>query len=206
VDFAFQLDRMGQKTYISTQQVRLNSSHPSSITIFLACAEKHSSLDIFSSRCKALRQTYANLEMAAQSFSMLANNCIGFISVARILAGSSTLFTPQLAGQLFGLPINLETYVIARLFGVRDMIIGAYLWSARGHVSQAIARGDAAKIMQARRDVKNMLWMGMICDSVDVCSFAVAVLAEGMEGRAIGLVGGGAAAFAALAGVALRRP
>lgn len=85
------------------------------------------------------------------------------------------------------------------------MVIGAFLWSARGNVSRAIARGNAAKITEARRDVKNMLWMGMLCDSVDVCSSVVAVLTEGMEGRAIGLVGGGAALFAALAGVALRR-
>lgn len=72
-------------------------------------------------------------------------------------------------------------------------------------MSRAIARGDAAKTTEARRDVKNLLWMGMLCDSVDVCSSVVAVWTEGMEGRAIGLVGGGAALFAVLAKVALSR-
>jgi hypothetical protein len=59
--------------------------------------------------------------------------------------------------------------------------------------------------MEARRDVRNILGLGMLCDSVDVCSSVVAVLTEGMQGRAISLVGGGAALLAALAGVALRR-
>jgi len=143
--------------------------------------------------------------MAAQSLTMLANSCISFISVARILAGSSALLTPQLAGQLYGIAIMPEANIVARLFGVRDLVIGAFLWSSRSNLSRAIAKADGAKITEARRDLKNVLWMGMLCDSVDVCSCVVAVLTEGMEWRAIGWVGVGAAVFTALGGVALRR-
>jgi hypothetical protein len=143
--------------------------------------------------------------MVAPSLRILANCCISLISVSRIFAGSSTLFTPQLAGQLYGIPITYEANVVARLFGVRDLVIGAFLWSARSNLSRAIAKADGVKITEAGRDVKTLLWMGMICDSVDVCSCVVAVFTEGMEGRAIGWVGVGAAVLAALAGVALRR-
>jgi hypothetical protein len=143
--------------------------------------------------------------MAPQSLNTLANGCISFLSIARILVGSSMLFAPRLAGQLFGVPIAPETNVVARLFGVRELVIGAFLWSGRGNISRTAAKADAAKIMEARRDVRNILGLGMLCDSVDVCSSVVAVLTEGMQGRAISLVGGGAALLAALAGVALRR-
>ncbi len=98
-----------------------------------------------------------------------------------------------------------EANIVARLFGVRDVVIGAFLWSARNKVSRAIAKVDGARITDARQDLKYVLWMGMLCDSVDICSCVVAVLAEGMEGKAIGWVGVGAAFFVAAAGVALRR-
>jgi hypothetical protein len=143
--------------------------------------------------------------MVAQSINMLANSCINFISVGRILAGSSALFAPQFAGQFFGIALMPEANIVARLFGVRDVVIGAFLWSARNKVSRAIAKVDGARITDARQDLKYVLWMGMLCDSVDICSCVVAVLAEGMEGKAIGWVGVGAAFFVAAAGVALRR-
>tara|TARA_R110002060_G_scaffold3453_1_gene5422 strand:- start:352 stop:792 length:441 start_codon:yes stop_codon:yes gene_type:complete len=135
----------------------------------------------------------------------LANSCISFISITRAFAGASALFTPQLAGQLFGIPIYREANIIARLFGVRDLLLGLTLWIAHRRVFRARAKSDTAKFAESKRDLNAVVWMGLICDSVDVCSCVIAVMAEGMEGRAIALTGGGAGLFVALAGLVLRR-
>ncbi|KAK5057470.1 hypothetical protein LTR84_011470 [Exophiala bonariae] len=50
------------------------------------------------------------------------------ISVLRMAAGVSTLIVPHRVGPLFGLTIGPDASVVARLFGSRDFILGAYLY------------------------------------------------------------------------------
>jgi len=50
------------------------------------------------------------------------------ISVMRMAAGVSTLIVPRQVGPLFGLAMSPESSLLARLFGSRDFVLGAYLW------------------------------------------------------------------------------
>jgi hypothetical protein len=148
-----------------------------------------------------------------------------FLSATRILVGASTLLLPSISGELFGIPSNAESLIIARLFGVRDLVIGAYLWTSLGNVSSstsqtesddagenetlkdppdALALDEKTKAFWLTRQVRHALWLGVICDAVDACSSIAAVLDGSMSGRAIPLVGGGAVVFTLLGVVGLR--
>jgi len=50
------------------------------------------------------------------------------LSILRMLVGSSTLLLPRQIAPVFGIPISPEATIIARLFGIRDFVLGAYLW------------------------------------------------------------------------------
>jgi hypothetical protein len=50
------------------------------------------------------------------------------ISALRIAAGLTSLIVPRQIGPLFGVPMAPEASILARLFGSRDLVLGAYLW------------------------------------------------------------------------------
>lgn len=43
-------------------------------------------------------------------------------------AGVTSLIVPRQVGPLFGVPMAPEASILARLFGSRDLVLGAYLW------------------------------------------------------------------------------
>lgn len=115
------------------------------------------------------------------------------------------LLTPQLGSKIFGIPLAPESDVVGRLFGVRDFVMGALLWIARSNLAHNLLKSDSVLFRDATRDLSRVLWVGIVVDSVDVCSCVVSILSGEMKGRAIPLVAGGAAAFIGLASLALRR-
>jgi len=50
------------------------------------------------------------------------------LSVLRMLVGTSCLLIPRQIGPLVGVPIVPESMVLGRMLGIRDFVLGAYLW------------------------------------------------------------------------------
>ncbi|KIW89597.1 uncharacterized protein Z519_09753 [Cladophialophora bantiana CBS 173.52] len=53
------------------------------------------------------------------------------LSALRMLVGASCLLVPRQAGVLFGIPLapgGAEAVLLGRMTGVRDLVLGAYLW------------------------------------------------------------------------------
>ncbi|KIW27770.1 uncharacterized protein PV07_07478 [Cladophialophora immunda] len=66
------------------------------------------------------------------------------LSALRVLIGASCLLVPRHAGMLFGIPLapGPEGVLLGRMTGVRDIVLGAYLWkTVRGW--EEVAKGDA---------------------------------------------------------------
>ncbi|OAP65602.1 hypothetical protein AYL99_01574 [Fonsecaea erecta] len=67
------------------------------------------------------------------------------LAALRMLIGASCLLVPRPAGMLFGLPLapGPEGVLLGRMTGVRDLVLGAYLWKrVRGWEDVAGKRGD----------------------------------------------------------------
>lgn len=58
----------------------------------------------------------------------MSSAIIKTISVVRMAAGVSSLIVPRQIGPLFGLAMSPEASMLARMFGARDFVVGAYLW------------------------------------------------------------------------------
>ncbi len=56
----------------------------------------------------------------------------------------------------------------------------------------------------ATRQLRHAIWLGLICDFIDVCGGLACLLESGMGGRAIVLVYGGAALFASIGTIGVR--
>eukprot|EP00300_Choanocystis_sp_HF-7_P038577 c55674_g1_i1.p1 GENE.c55674_g1_i1~~c55674_g1_i1.p1 ORF type:complete len:144 (+),score=35.41 c55674_g1_i1:31-432(+) len=114
----------------------------------------------------------------------------GALGSLRAAAGGLTLLAPGFSTKLFGLGDGVArdngSLMAARLFGVRDLVIGGALLSV----------GD-------RNTIRTLLQMGLIIDAIDVVSYLVINhdSRKGVKGREpfgpvahVG-VAGGAAAF-----------
>ncbi len=108
------------------------------------------------------------------------------------------LLRPQIGGRLFGFPIAPEANVIGRLFGVRDLALGVLLWSVSSTLSTAFSKSDTTLTSQSGRDLKNILLISMIVDSVDVISCLISTWNDEIRGEAIFWGPGGAAILAGL--------
>lgn len=162
------------------------------------------------------------------------------LAAARILVGSGTLLLPSQSAWIFGLSPSIAAASgapgltsLARLFGVRDMVMGGYLWTslssfesstpATRHISAADAKMAASEVepltsdrqashvaieeleqYSATRQLRHAIWLGLMCDSVDVCGGLACFLENGMSGQAMVLVYGGAALFASIGAIGLR--
>ncbi|KIW68959.1 hypothetical protein PV04_04870 [Phialophora macrospora] len=173
------------------------------------------------------------------------------LSALRMAVGASCLLIPRHAGAMWGVPLAAggESALFGRMVGVRDFVLGAYLWRRVGDVERATkttadapfresllrkpAGGAAAAaggedggaggakgipafaqsseaavsvspIDHATSNLRSALWLGLICDLVDLVSVG-ACWVEGNPISAMGelSIGGGAALFAAVAGQAL---
>ena len=50
------------------------------------------------------------------------------LSALRMVVGTSCLLVPRQAGPLFGVVVSPESMILGRMTGIRDLVLGAYLW------------------------------------------------------------------------------
>ena len=115
------------------------------------------------------------------------------------------LVTPQLGGQFFGMPLAPEANLVGRLFGVRDLALGALLWNVSSTFSRALSKSDTTLTNQAGRELKQILQVSMVIDSVDVISGLISAWNGEIKGKAILWGPCGAAILVGLQWVALRQ-
>lgn len=140
--------------------------------------------------------------MAPPPLSALTTNIIRTIAVLRLSLGSASLTVPHSAIPLFGIPLTSDSAILARLFGIRELVLGGLLWAARPHSDAA--RKNTSLDVDRGQELRRVLLAGLVVDAVDVCSCAVGALNGTLDGPAIGLVGGGALVAVALGLLGLR--
>jgi hypothetical protein len=119
------------------------------------------------------------------------------------------LVSPEHSADFFGVPLTPETTIVGRLFGGRDLVLGALLWSARANAASAVSTSIASKLsdVASKRDMtaelRRALFISIATDLMDVCSCIAGALDGRVSGRAMGFLGGGAVSLAALAGLGL---
>ncbi|KAJ9603531.1 hypothetical protein H2200_011717 [Cladophialophora chaetospira] len=149
----------------------------------------------------------------------------------RMVVGASCLLIPRQAGAIWGVPLAAggESVLFGRMVGIRDFVLGAYLWKRTAEGEKvwkrvgdsatkspllknssadvsgipAFAQSSTADGSQetAMANVRSALWLGLICDLVDVVSVG-ACWVEGVPISGMGefCIGGGAVLFSAIAG------
>jgi hypothetical protein len=103
------------------------------------------------------------------------------IAVGRIAVGSSAWLTPNLAGRMFGLDPdgNPQLPYVGRLFGARDVVLGAGV------------------LRSPRKQKEAWVTAGLACDVADVAAGVLAGARRQLPLGAAALVTATAAAFAA---------
>ena len=112
------------------------------------------------------------------------------LGIIRMFVGVFTWFAPRIAGRAFGLgdvAHDPRAALVARLFGVRDLVLGGAV---------ALARDDEA--------LSTSLRLGLLVDTVDVAASALA-RRQGVNRWGSALVGGGAMVLAVMGAESLRR-
>src|SRR3954447_7245954 len=110
------------------------------------------------------------------------------LSVIRMAAGAGAWATPRLSLRVMGLDQRPQAAYLLRMFGVRDLAVGAITLLAGPEHRRAV------------------LTLGALVDASDAASSALA-LKRGVVGRAAGVALTGTAAAAVIVGVtAARRP
>lgn len=123
-----------------------------------------------------------------------SSSAIKALSILRIALGASTVIAPRWTCGLFMLPLPATSGILARLFGVGDIVLGELLITAE----------DKNSADGGRREVKRALWAGIGADCVGLASFAFE-LAAGNVGRTPSfLFAGGAAACIGLGALGLQ--
>jgi hypothetical protein len=129
-----------------------------------------------------------------EPLSYTTTTAIKALSVARIALGASTIIAPRWTCALFQFPIPASVSILARLFGVRELVLGELLITAE----------DKGSPTGGRRELRRTLLANLGTDTVDVCSVVFAV-ATGTIGRVPGaLFGAGAVVALGLGGLGLR--
>jgi hypothetical protein len=113
------------------------------------------------------------------------------LGLLRIVAGGACLLAPTLTGRIFHVPIGPQSIIIARMLGIRDVVLGELLLTAD-------------KNGKDQKELKRALWAGVATDVVDVGSCALALASGTLSRTGTGLLGGGAVVFA-LMGMGLLR-
>jgi hypothetical protein len=103
------------------------------------------------------------------------------IAIGRIAVGASAWLTPNLSGRIFGLDPegNPQLPYVGRLFGARDVVLGA------------------GAIRSPRKQKDAWLTAGLACDVADVAAGALAGARGQLPPAAAALVTATAGAFAA---------
>ena len=90
---------------------------------------------------------------------------------------------------------------MSRLFGIRDLVLGAILLKAA--MTRSSPSASTLDSIGHQAALKQALQIGAIIDAVDVGSSIIGIADGTLLGPAIGLVGGGAAFFCALAWIGI---
>ena len=112
------------------------------------------------------------------------------LGIIRMFVGVFTWLAPRFAGRAFGLgdvAHDPRAALVARLFGVRDLVLGGAV---------AFARDDDA--------LSSALRLGVVVDTVDAAASALG-RRRGVNRWGTALVGGGAVIFAVMGAESLRR-
>lgn len=115
------------------------------------------------------------------------NRAATAMSAMRMFAGGISWAAPPLSSRLFGLgklPTDASVGLVTRLFGVRDLVLGAAL----RHPEPAVRKA----VLQA----------GLVCDAADVTASLIALRAGAPKTTLMGVTAG-AGLFLALGAVAL---
>lgn len=126
------------------------------------------------------------------------------LSIIRCLVGGSALLFPIRAGSLFGITLNSSSAIMGRLFGARDLILGAVALKARHQFAEAQPEDDMVRKQETLRDLRSILWIGLTLDLMDLGSCVVGILEGGLLEKAQVSIGGGAAGAVLLAIIGLR--
>lgn len=148
------------------------------------------------------------------AFPLTSKLALKTLSGTRMLVGAASLLFPSASSQLFGIDIDPRFSIIARFLAIRDLALGAYVYlSMTGFESSLLPTGQQrsgdktltsseekeekrVRSFWLKRQLQHATWLGVVCDSIDVGSSIVCIWEGNLTGRAIPLVGGGAAAFA----------
>lgn len=148
--------------------------------------------------------------MSSSTLSVTSQLAVKTLASTRMLVGAGCLLIPAISSRFFGIGLEAPSRIFARLFGIRDLVLGAYLltsyieYTSSGSGSAIALTPAAGQSYWLSRELRRALCIGLICDSVDVCSSILCIWEGNLSGRAIPLIGGGAAAFASLGVVGLR--
>jgi hypothetical protein len=141
--------------------------------------------------------------------SGLAVGLVNSLAWLRVVAGASCVVAPVFTGRLFQFavaPASMHAITL-QLFGVRDFAVGELTWFVRprgGRAGEEEA-GARPRTEGERQELRRVLWANVAVDSLDLAVLAYAFSRGAIAGPAFLCVGGGAACFAALGGLALRQ-
>jgi hypothetical protein len=103
------------------------------------------------------------------------------------------MFAPQFTANLFRIPITPQQNILGRLIGIREIVLGEYIWFCRGGLTDA----------SQRKELRHILMANIVVDTVDIASCAYGFARGTMSKPAAGLFGGGAILFAVMGLVGL---
>lgn len=124
-------------------------------------------------------------------------------AVMRAAVGIGSLIAPAQICGLFGIDFINGSTIMLRLFGARELVLASLLWRSQSRARHLSSGKGGSEKRAARESLRSVLWAGVFIDSIDIVSSAVCILEGNMSGKAIWLVGGGAAVFATLGGMGL---
>ncbi|CAI6318683.1 unnamed protein product [Periconia digitata] len=122
--------------------------------------------------------------MASKPSTPPTSPAITILSTLRLSLGATLLILPTKTLSLFLITIAPSTpaVLLTRLFGARDAVLGAQLYTA----------ADGTAPDGGRRETRRALWAGIAADALDMCSVAAAVRGGYLGMGPAGLLWGGA--------------
>jgi hypothetical protein len=144
------------------------------------------------------------------AFPLTSKLALKTLGGTRMLVGAGCLLFPSTSFQFFGIDFDPRSSIITRLFGIRDLALGAYLYLSatdfesslltteqkRSEDKTSTPEEERVRSFWLKSQLRHATWLGVVCDSVDVGSSIVCIWEGNLTGRAIPLVGAGAAVLA----------
>jgi hypothetical protein len=128
-----------------------------------------------------------------KQLSPVTSIVIKTISFLRIILGAACVIAPQLSCEIFFFPVPTAFSILPRLFGIRDLVLGALLVTAE---DKKIPSGG-------RRELRRTLWANIAADSTDVISIFLSIVQGNLGSLPAVALGGGAGIFLIMEGMAM---